>query len=67
MKVIVDSNIIFSALLKKNSHLAEILMRETIDYIMPKYAYILIKGLNKKGFKKIFNYRDLTDDKEEVD
>ena len=27
----------------------------------------LIKGLNKKGFKKIFNYRDLTDDKEEVD
>jgi predicted nucleic acid-binding protein len=40
MKVIVDTNIIFSALLKKNSFFGELLPRDPVDYMIPKFAYI---------------------------
>jgi predicted nucleic acid-binding protein len=40
MKVIVDTNIIFSALLKKNSFFGELLLRDSVDYMIPKFAYI---------------------------
>ena len=40
MKIIVDTNIIFSALLNQQSLLSDTLFREELDFIMPKYAYI---------------------------
>lgn len=40
MKVIVDTNIIFSSLLNQRSLLSDTLFRDDLDFIMPKYAYI---------------------------
>jgi len=40
MKVIVDTNIIFSSLLNQQSLLSDTLFRDDLDFIMPKYAYI---------------------------
>jgi len=48
MKVIVDTNIIFSALLKKNSFFGELLLRDSVDYVIPKFAYIELFKYKKK-------------------
>ena len=40
MKIIVDSNIIFSSLLNQHSSISDTLFRKEIDFLMPKYAYI---------------------------
>jgi len=40
MKIIVDTNIIFSSLLNRHSSLSDTLFRKRLDFIMPKYAYI---------------------------
>ena len=40
MKVIVDSNIIFSALLNQNSSISDVLFSKKFDFVMPKYACI---------------------------
>jgi predicted nucleic acid-binding protein len=40
MKIIVDSNIIFSALLNQHSSISDVLFRKEFDFVMPKYAYI---------------------------
>jgi predicted nucleic acid-binding protein len=40
MKIIVDSNIIFSSLLNRHSSISDALFRKEIDFVMPKYAYI---------------------------
>jgi predicted nucleic acid-binding protein len=40
MKIIVDSNIIFSSLLNRHSSISDTLFRKEIDFVMPKYAYI---------------------------
>ena len=47
MKIIVDSSIIFSALLKQNSFISDVLLRKKFDFVMPKYAYI-----------ELFKYKD---------
>lgn len=40
MKIIVDSNIIFSSLLNQHSSISDMLFRKEFDFVMPKYAYI---------------------------
>ncbi|MGD2087488.1 MAG: PIN domain-containing protein [Candidatus Aminicenantes bacterium] len=40
MKIIVDSNIIFSSLLNQHSSISDVLFRKEFDFVMPKYAYI---------------------------
>ena len=40
MKIIVDSNIIFSSLVNQLSSISDVLFRKEYDFIMPKYAYI---------------------------
>lgn len=60
MKVIVDTNIIFSALLKKNSFFGELLLRDSIDYMIPKFAYIeLFKYKEKIAKLSRFNEDEL--------
>jgi len=60
MKVIVDTNIIFSALLKKNSFFGELLLRDSVEYLMPKFAYIeLFKYKEKIAKLSRFNEDEL--------
>lgn len=40
MKIIVDTNIIFSSLLSKHTAFSDALFKKEYDFIMPKYAYI---------------------------
>jgi predicted nucleic acid-binding protein len=40
MKIVVDTNIIFSSLVSRNSFLSDALFNKEIDFVMPKYAYI---------------------------
>jgi predicted nucleic acid-binding protein len=40
MKIIVDSNIIFSSLLNQHSSISDVLFHKELDFVMPKYAYI---------------------------
>jgi putative PIN family toxin of toxin-antitoxin system len=47
MKVVVDSNIIFSALLKKNSKLRDTLLKENHNFYSPNYF-----------FNEIFKYKE---------
>jgi len=60
MKVIVDTNIIFSALLKKNSFFGELLLRDSVEYLMPKFACIeLFKYKEKIAKLSRFNEDEL--------
>ncbi|NIM12197.1 MAG: DNA-binding protein [Candidatus Aminicenantes bacterium] len=40
MKIVVDTNIIFSSLVSQNSFLSDALFNKEVDFVMPKYAYI---------------------------
>lgn len=40
MKIVVDTNIIFSSLVSRNSFLSDALFNKEIEFVMPKYAYI---------------------------
>jgi predicted nucleic acid-binding protein len=40
MKIVVDTNIIFSSLVRRNSFLGDALLDKEADFVMPKYAYI---------------------------
>ena len=42
MRLVVDTNIIFSALLKKNSKALEIIMRDDVEIFIPKFLVIEI-------------------------
>lgn len=42
MKLVVDTNIIFSALLKKNSKALDIIMRDDVEAFIPKFLMIEI-------------------------
>jgi predicted nucleic acid-binding protein len=48
MKIIVDSNIIFSALLNQYSSISEMLFSKKFDFVMPKYAYIELFKFKEK-------------------
>ena len=52
MKVVVDTNIIFSALLRKNSLIGELLLRDSPDFIIPKFAYIELFKYKEKILKQ---------------
>ncbi|MCP5045709.1 MAG: PIN domain-containing protein [bacterium] len=52
MKIIVDTNIIFSSLLNSNSHLCDVLLDEELDLNVPKFFYIELF----KHKEKIFRY-----------
>lgn len=47
MKIIIDTGIIFSALLNQRSSISDVLFRKEFDFVMPKYAYI-----------ELFKYKD---------
>lgn len=51
MKVVVDTNIIFSALLDHNSSFTDILTNSKIDFFIPKYAYIELFKYKEKIMK----------------
>jgi predicted nucleic acid-binding protein len=51
MKVIVDTNIIFSSLLNKQSLLCDVLLGKEFDFYMPKYAYIELFKYKEKIMK----------------
>ena len=55
MKIIVDTNIIFSALLKRNSSISDMLFRKGFDFVMPKYAYIELFKYKEKITKFSFH------------
>lgn len=48
MKIIVDSNIIFSTLLNQHSSISDALFRKELEFVMPKYAYIEIFKYKEK-------------------
>ncbi len=58
MKIVVDTNIIFSSLLDKHTLFSDALFKKEFDFIMPKYAYIELF----KYKEKIVQYSRLEED-----
>jgi predicted nucleic acid-binding protein len=51
MKVILDTNIIFSALLNSHSFICDLLLNKTIEFVVPKFAYIELFKYKEKIMK----------------
>lgn len=56
--IVLDTNIIFSSLVNKNSFLSDILLDKKYNFVMPKYAYIELF----KHKEKIMEFTRLRDD-----
>ncbi len=49
MRVVVDTNILFSALLREGNHFADILqLSENIEFFIPKYAIVELLSTKKR-------------------